>query len=107
MHGAVLKCKTVGGIAREQLMYLLAYNLVRLTMLRWALQRKVSVWRVSFVDTMRYLAVRLLGLPGVEDLILIPLRPGRHEPRVIRRRMKEYDLLTEPRQARKQREKQR
>jgi len=106
MNSAVLKCKTVGGIVREHLMYLLAYNLARLTMLRWALQNGVSAWRVSFVDAMRYLKVRLLGLPGVENLRLVPLRPGRYEPRVIRRRMKEYDLLTEPRNARKQREKQ-
>lgn len=106
MKGAVLKCKTIGGIVREQLMYLLAYNLVRLSMLRWALANGVSVWRVSFIDAMRQLTVRLLGLPGVDDLLCVPLRPGRYEPRIIRRRMKEYDLLTEPRAERKQREKQ-
>jgi hypothetical protein len=33
----------------------------------------------------------------VDELIINPLRPGRCEPRVIRRRMKEYDLMTKPR----------
>lgn len=106
MKGDVLKCQTVGGIVREQLMYLLAYNLVRLSMLRYALREGVSVWRVSFVDALRQLASRLLGLSGVPDLLLVPPRPGRYQPRVRRRRMKEYDLLTVPREIRKQQEKQ-
>ncbi len=105
MKGSVLKCQTVGGIAREQLTYLLAYNLVRLSMLKWALSHGVSVWRVSFIDAMRQSSVRLTGLPGVDNLLLVPERPGRNEPRVIRRRMKEYDLLTGSREARKAREK--
>lgn len=107
MKGNVLKCQSVGGVAREHLMYLLAYNLVRLSMLAWASRVGVSVWRVSFIDALRQLAVRLTGLSGVENLLQVPLRPGRHEPRVVRRRMKEYDLLNQPRAVRKQQEKQR
>lgn len=106
MRGDVLKCKTAGAVVREQLMYLIAYNLVWLRMLRYALSEGVSVWRISFVDAMRYMAVRLMGLAGVSDLLLVPLRPGRQEPRARRRRMKEYDLLTVPREVRKHQEKQ-
>lgn len=106
MKGDVLKCKTVGGIMREHLMYLLAYNLIRLSMLRRALKQGVSVWRVSFIDAMRYLHARLLGLPGVIELLLVPLRPGRWAPRVRRRRMKEFDLLSVPRDVLKRQEKQ-
>ena len=100
MKMSVLKCRTVGGIQRELMMYLIAYNLIRLAMLSGALARQQSVDRVSFIDAMRYLAMRLLGLIGVANLRLNPHRPGRRQLRVIRRRMKEYDLLTEPRQAR-------
>lgn len=75
-------------------------------MLRYALGRGVTVWRTSFIDTMRYLAERLKGLNGVAELLLVPLRPGRCEPRVIRRRMKAYDLLKVPRQVRKHQQKQ-
>lgn len=107
MKGAVLKCKGAAGIVREQLMYLLAYNLVRLSMLHYALRKGISVRRVSFIDAMRYLCVHLLGLGGVPELALVPDRPGRYESRVIRRRMKEYDLLKQSREARKQWEKQR
>ncbi len=106
MKMGVLKCKTVAAMAREQLAYLLAYNLVRLVMLRWALSEGVSIWRVSSIDALRFLAVRLLGLPGVAELLLVPLRPGRYQPRVIRRRPKAYDLLNVPRSVRKQQENQ-
>lgn len=104
MKLSVLKCRTVGGIQRELLMYLIAYNLIRLAMLRFARMRGQSVDRVSFIDAMRYLAMRMLGLIGVANLRLNPHRPGRRQLRVIRRRIKEYDLLMEPRQAKMARE---
>jgi hypothetical protein len=50
--------------------------------------------------------VRLLGLSGVAKLLRIPRRSGRRQPRVIRRRPKEYDLLIEPRNVRIARENQ-
>jgi hypothetical protein len=103
---SVLKCQSVAGVYRELMMYLIVYNLIRLAMLRFALAQKVPVDRVSFIDTMRYLSMRAIGLCGVERLLLNPYRPGRRQPRVIRRRMKEYDLLTEPRAERIGRENQ-
>ena len=73
-------------------------------MLDSALARERSVDRVSFIDAMRYLAMRLIGLMGVANLRLNPHRPARRQPRVIRRRPKEYDLLIEPRSIRMTRE---
>lgn len=46
---------------------------------------------------MRLLAAKLLGLAGVEKLIVNPNRAGRSQLRVIRRRSKEYDWLLKPR----------
>lgn len=97
MKMAVLKCKTVAGMMKELAAYLLVYNLVRLQMLQAALRQRVDVNRISFVDAARYLLVRLMGLPGVERLIVNPLRPNRQEPRAIRRRPKPYRLMTRPR----------
>ncbi len=88
------------------MMYLIVYNLIRLAMLRMAGRAAANVNRVSFIDAMRYLAMRLLGLTGVERLVVNPDRSGRRCPRVIRRRMKEYDLLTKPRSTRMARENQ-
>jgi hypothetical protein len=93
----MLKCKTVEGVTKELAVYLLAYNLVRLAMLRAAARQGVAVNRVSFLDAMRSLACRMLGLAGVDELVVNPDRRGRCQPRVIRRRMKQYDLLTRPR----------
>jgi hypothetical protein len=93
----VLRCKTVAGVQKELAVYLAAYNLVRLAMLKAAQRQGVSVTRISFVDAMRWLAARMLGLRGIEVLIVNPERAGRSQLRVIRRRIKGYDLLIKPR----------
>ena len=93
----MLKCKTVDGVTKELATYLLAYNLVRLAVLRAAARQGVAADRVSFVDASRWLACRMLGLDGVEELLINPDRRGRCQPRVVRGRMKAYDLLVRPR----------
>jgi hypothetical protein len=92
----VLRCQTVRGVMKELTMFLLVYNLVRMTMHQAARRQQVPVERISFVDALRWLATAELGdeLPG---LVLNPLRPGRAEPRVRKRRPKQYDLMRRPR----------
>lgn len=98
MKMKVLKCQSVQGVLKELAVYLLVYNLVRLAMLRAAARQGVSVARISFIDALRWVGCRMLGLSAVEQLIVNPDRPGRREPRVIRRRMKEYNLMKRPRE---------
>lgn len=93
----VLKCQSVDGVLKELAVYLLVYNLVRLAMLRHARACGVEAARVSFVDALRWLCCRMLGLAGVARLRINPARPGRRDPRVIRRRLKEYNLMKRPR----------
>jgi hypothetical protein len=93
----VLRCTTIEGVKKELAVYLAAYNLVRLAVLKAAQERRVSPDRISFVDAQRWLLARLLGLPGVGRLIINPDRGGRSQLRVIRRRLKKYPLLTKPR----------
>jgi hypothetical protein len=97
MEMNVLKCQDVEGVTKELAVYLLVYNLVRLAMLRAAARQGVAIDRISFVDALRWLSSRMLGLAGVEKLLINPYRPGRREPRVIRRRMKEFNLMKRPR----------
>ena len=78
-------------------MYQIVYNLIRLAMLHAAAEQRTHATRISFIDAVRHLMMRMLGLGGVERLIENPVRTGRCCSRVIRRRMKEYDLLSEPR----------
>ena len=98
----VLKCRSVAGVLKELAIYLLVYNLVRLALLAAARRQGVSVWRLSFLDALRYLAARACGLPGVARLVVNPDRHGRWEPRVVRRRPKQYDRLMRPRRKLKQ-----
>ena len=94
-----LRCQSVDGVIKELLVYLIVWNLVRMTMARFAEQAKISPWRISFVDTLRCLAV-LLQAPARPKvhLLINPDRPDRWEPRMLKRLLKEYDLLTESRQ---------
>jgi hypothetical protein len=96
LHLDVLRSKTVVGVEKEIRMLALVYNLVRLVMLRSAELQHAPVERVSFVDALRWLmhGGDRRRLPA---LVTHPLRPDRFEPRVRKRRPKEYDLMNRPR----------
>jgi hypothetical protein len=92
----VLHCQTVAGVLKELYMFALAYNLVRLVMLEASRRQKVRLDRISFIDALRWL--RDAGADTkLTPLVVNPLRPNRLEPRVIKRRMKEYSLMKKPR----------
>jgi len=94
-----LKCQTIDGVLKELAVYLIVYNLVRLVMLKAAVLQGVCAPRISFIDAARALAAWMTGSDFVAPLVVNPRRPGRQNPRVIRRRKKEYDLMTKPRSA--------
>ena len=96
LHMDVLHTKTVAGIHKELAMFALVYNLVRLVMLAAAQRQKVPVERISFIDALRWLQ-HAPADGKLRDLEVLPYRPGRHEPRVRKRRPKEYDLMNRPR----------
>jgi DDE family transposase len=96
LHMDVLRTKSVAGVQKELAMFALVYNLVRLVMLRAAERQEVPPERISFVDALRWLRHVRPG-QSLRDLELVPRRPGRHEPRVRKRRPKEYDLMRKPR----------
>jgi len=93
----VLHCKTVDGVRKELAIYALVYNLTRLVMLKAADQQQARVDRVSFVDALRWLADACQDKRTPLRLIINPDRPNRHEPRVKKRRPKQYDLMMLPR----------
>ena len=89
----VLKGKTIDGVLKELHVFALIYNLVRQVMVSAALRQNVPVTRISFIDAMRWLQS---ALPGDEltKLVVLPDRPNRYEPRVKKRRPKQYKLMT-------------
>jgi hypothetical protein len=92
----VLKCMTVDGVLKELTVYAMAYNLVRVTMGQAAGRQGVAADRVSFLDALRWLRGAEEG-EEMPELVVNPHRPGRYEPRVRKRRPKQYPLMTRPR----------
>jgi hypothetical protein len=105
-----LSCKNPLTVERELRMHLLVHNLVRRLMLESARRHGVSRQRVSFAgalagarragEALLQARTQRLRRRLFEDLLeyiatdLVPDRPGRREPRAIKRRPKPYPRLT-------------
>jgi hypothetical protein len=96
MRMDVLHCTTVAGVLKELAVFVIVYNLVRRVMAAAAQRQKVALERISFIDAWRWLqeAEPTAALP---DLVVNPERPGRYEPRVRKRRPKQYPVMKKPR----------
>lgn len=112
----VLRCQRPAMVRKEIVMHALAYNLIRALMQDIAHSYQVSVTRLSFkgtVDALRQWRDLLETTPPgsragrrlrqlfyqsiARDRLLA--RPGRTEPRAVKRRPKNFRLLTQPRHA--------
>ena len=104
-----LRCKTPEMAKKELWTYLLAYNLIRLLMAQSALLADQVPRQLSFKHTLQVWIAwvqRSAGLSAGDTmyalLVLIAeprvgMRPGRVEPRALKRRLKPYSLLNKPR----------
>jgi len=108
-----LRCLSPAMVEKELLAYLLAYNLVRCLMAEAVALAGVEMERLSFKGTLDAIRQYTAAIAGArsqrkrqqlwEDLVanlvrdLVPLRPGRKEPRAVKRRPKPYPLLNKPR----------
>ena len=108
----ILTCKTPEMIRKEIWTHLLVYNLVRKVMAQAALEGKVEPRQLSFagavqtLNAFRWLLMLSEGnqrreLAKVACIALgthkVGNRPGRSEPRKVKRRPKPYGRLTKPR----------
>ena len=94
---------------KELWVYLLAYNLIRLLMAQAALLADQIPRQLSFKHTVQlwiawqqrsgatHDAVAITGLLALIAQPRVGLRPGRVEPRALKRRPKPFPLLTKPR----------
>jgi hypothetical protein len=110
----VLRCQTPAMVRKEIVMHALAYNLIRALMQDIAHSCQVPVQRLSFkgtVDALRQWRelfgnakgqartsgkLRKLFYQSIADDMLLD-RPDRSEPRAVKRRPKNFRLLTKPR----------
>lgn len=108
----ILRAKSPAMVDKEMAAHLLAYNLVRALMARAAAGAQVIARALSFKATLQLLlafqqhlrwgsrksaAVMSAHLLGAITLMRLPIRPGRIEPRAVKRRPKPHALLTVPR----------
>lgn len=108
----VLRCKTPAMVVKEIWTCLLAYNLIRQSILQAALLAELSPRQISFTAALQKIAASWGTIPvcnqartqalievHLHDLAkhLIGDRPDRVEPRAIKRRPKPHRLLTKPR----------
>lgn len=109
----ILRCRSPEMVTKEILMHFIAYNAIRLLMLEAAadaaqLPRRLSFkgsvqalrqWEGKFgrTDDPREQQRLLASLRASIANLVVPHRPGRREPRCVKRRPKPFALLTAPR----------
>lgn len=109
----VLRCQTPEMVRKEIWTCLLAYNLIRRTMLQAAARNDLSPRQMSFATALQTIAASWMVLSLQDDagkvtLVLAQVdslaeqrvgnRPNRVEPRAVKRRPKPHRLLTQPRE---------
>jgi hypothetical protein len=109
----VLRSKSPEMVRREIWTCLLAYNLIRQTLLASARHANRSPRQLRFTASMQKIAAGWIVVALLEDQALATLieshgndlathrvghRPNRIEPRAVKRRPKPHDLLLEPRE---------
>ncbi len=113
-----LKCKTPDMVRRELWVYLLAYNLVRTRMAQAAVVHELLPRTLSFTAAqthLHYFGMAMQGLASrdwarLEAALLkaiashaVGARPGRQEPRAVKKRRQKYSYLRKPRNKARQR----
>jgi len=93
----VLHCKSEEGVRKELAVFCLVYNLVRAVMLEASRRQEVPAGRISFADVLHWMRHARPG-EGLPTFVVNPHRPDRIEPRCKKRRPKEYDLMSKPRE---------
>ena len=111
----VLSCMTPEMVDKEVMVYLLAYNMIRLLMAQAALQSQCHPRQLSFRHAVQLWIAWITRVPSgqhesLRDELFVWMaqirvghRPGRVEPRARKRRPKPYPWLKESRQQARQR----
>lgn len=116
----ILRGKTPEMLHREIWTHLLAYNLVRQAMAQAASEHGLLPRQLSFAGAVQQLDAARASLSAADgdpeqackrtralrlalSQLQVPQRPGRCEPRKVKRRPKDYKLLTRPRNEERQR----
>ena len=110
-----LSCKTPEMIRKEITMFMTAYNLVRTMMLEAAQVAGIQATRISFKSaaalTEEWMRIVLMRKPGISknefmrtffEMLaenIVPMRPGRSEPRVVKRTEQRFPKMKKARKS--------
>jgi hypothetical protein len=92
----VLRSKREAGVERELLAFALVYNAICAVLTVIAVHLETTPERIGLLDVLRLLRHGLAELI-VMTIVVNPDRPGRHQPRVVKRRPLQYARMTKPR----------
>jgi len=112
-----MRCKSPPMVNTEFWMKILAYNLIRMTVGLAAKQESILPRQISFVSTCQYILsnwdVACFSALTPDEMLRqilrcisqcrVGCRPGRFEPRCVKRRRDQYKLMMEPRDRLRQR----
>lgn len=111
----MLSCRSPDMVLKEIEMHMVAYNLVRSVMQEASIRHYVPLARLSFkgtLDTVQQYSYAMQRIPARQSAKrqtlhrqmlqtiakdLLPERPGRREPRCVKRRPKAYPFMNRPR----------
>lgn len=110
----MLRAKTPQMVRKELAMFVIAYNALRLLMLKASVRTGANLRRISFKGTIQVIATWSGSFCGLHHKPMVRAelfgqlldqiaertvleRPGRQEPREVKRRPKPYKLMTTPR----------
>ena len=110
----MLRTKTPSRVRAELAMFLIGYNLIRTVMVDASNVSEARLEQLSFKSALVRFGLwcarlghgiqRVVWLRGYAGMLsdlsrdLNPERPGRYEPRVVKRRPKKYPRMQQPRQ---------
>lgn len=93
---AMISTKSVAGVQKEVLAFILLYNLVRKIMGEAAGRQSVPPDRISFIDAARWLLYSSPGTP-LPPLMVNPIRIRKTQPRKVKTGRRRYSQLKQPR----------
>lgn len=92
-----LRSRSVAGVRKEIVAFVLLYNLVRQVMARAATAQQVDPQRISFIDAVRWLLWCDADKP-LAKLVVNPIRARDAEPRALKHGRRKYRMMNKPRE---------
>jgi hypothetical protein len=94
---SLISARTVAGVRKEVLAFVLLYNLVRQVMAEAARRQGVDAQRLSFIDATRWLLWSSPGASSPTDLAVNPTRVRASPPRRVKAARRRFPQLNRPR----------